>query len=358
MCDMFARVLEANASEEKLRQTIATASGFEQSLWSQIAELGLTGILIDAEHGGVGGGLEEVEALMEVMGKYLLNGPFINTCVIAPTLFAACSDSSLSAPFLKEIAAGTTCFAVAGCGKTGDWTLAPDVTAAQRNGEWALHGQACFVSYANVADYALVYASTDVGVEVFLVSIGAPGLETIHHNADDRTQRLSTLRFEGVTAILLGGVDAQAQNLALNSVLVALAGEQVGGSQHIFELTVDYLKTRHQFGQPIGRFQALKHMAADLLVELESATSAARHAAAVIALDGEQATQVSYLAAFTCGDNFRKLSSDAIQMHGGIAYTIEHSAHLYWRRAQSGQWAYCSSDRLRDLYLTEMEKTL
>jgi alkylation response protein AidB-like acyl-CoA dehydrogenase len=139
---------------------------------------------------------------------------------------------------------------------------------------------------------------------------------------------------------------------------VALAGEQVGGAQRIFSLTMEYLKMRHQFGQPIGKFQALKHMAADLLIELESSTSVARHAARLGADGGQSARLMSYLAAFTCADNYRKIAADAIQLYGGIAYTVEHPAHLYWRRAQSGQWTYCSSDRLRDLYLAEMEKML
>lgn len=355
---MFARLLEANANEEKLRALIATDAGFDHTHWQEMAKLGLTGILIPSEHSGAGGSLEEVEALMEVAGEFLLSGPFIESSVTAPTLLAACTDHVLSNRLLAEIASGESILTVAGCGKSGDWTLLPDVTAVSQADHWQLQGEAHFVSYPHVAKQCLVYANTESGVGVFLVSMDDPGLSVKVHAADDKTQRPATLNFNNARSVLLEGVGEQSRTDALNNALVALAGQQVGGSQKMFALTVDYLKTRHQFGEPIGRFQALKHMAADLLVELESATSAARHAAATVASGSEQATQASCLAAFSCADNFRKITADAIQLHGGIAYTIEHPAHLYWRRAQSGLWAYCSSDKLRDLYLTEMEKTL
>lgn len=357
VCDMFARLLEDNANEEILRRLIATESGFEASHWGQMAELGLTGILISTEMGGAGGSLVEVEALMEVAGGFLLSGPFIESCVVAPTLLASCSDDR-AVLYLENIASGKSIVAVAGCGRQGDWRERPEVSAKQIGENWYLEGEAHFVSYAHVATDCLVYANTPGGVCVFLVSMDVAGLALTRHASHDQTQRLATLRLDNVEATLLRGADEQVQSRAFTNALIALAGEQVGGSQRIFELTIEYLKTRHQFGQPIGRFQALKHMAADLMVELESSASVARYAAVAAAKQAEDANALAYLAGFTCADNYRKISADAIQLHGGIAYTVEHPAHLYWRRAQSGQWAFCSPDRLRDLYLTQMEKTL
>lgn len=358
ICDSFRRLLSDHADETRLRELVETESGFDSQLWQQMAELGLTGIVIGDQYGGSGAGIEEVEALMEVAGDFLLAGPFVESCVIAPSLLAASTDETFAAPLLKSIASGESIVSVAACGKSGDWTLPPEVRATEQADSWSLTGDAHFVSYAHVADHCIVYANTDEGVSAFLVNMYDAGMTATLHTSNDPTQRLSTLRLEAVETTLLSGVDGEARSAALRSALVALAGEQVGGSQRIFELTMEYLKTRHQFGQPIGRFQALKHMAADLLVELESATSAARHAAGVMASAGDEVESLAYLAGFTCADNYRKITADAIQLHGGIAYTKEHSAHLYWRRAQSGQWLYSSSDRLRDLYLTELEKTL
>jgi alkylation response protein AidB-like acyl-CoA dehydrogenase len=129
ICDMFGRLLEDNANESRLRELMETDSGFERELWQKMADLGLAGILIAPEYGGSSGSLEEVEALMEVAGGFLLSGPFIESCVMAPILLAACEDQTLSGSHLKDIATGSSIFAIAGCGHSGDWTQRPEVTA-------------------------------------------------------------------------------------------------------------------------------------------------------------------------------------------------------------------------------------
>lgn len=358
ICDMFSRLLGDMADEEKLRRVIETESGFDADLWGKMAELGLAGIMIDPEHEGSGGSIVEVEALMELAGEYLYSGPFISTCVIAPTILSACKDANFVSPYLKGITEGTTIFSVAGCGKGGDWTQPPDVTAEDHDDGWHLTGTAGFVSHTAIANHCLIYAQTKNGIGVYLADMDDDGIEVTHHKASDPTLRLSSLSFRKVKAHRLEGVGEEGIDNALRNALVALAGEQVGAARRIFEITIEYLKTRHQFGQQIGSFQALKHIAADLLVELESASSAARHAAQFIAKGSDDQQLMAYLAGFTCADNFRTISAEAIQLHGGIAYTVEHPAHLYWRRAQTGQWLYCSSDSLRNLYLKEMEKAL
>lgn len=358
ICDTFSRVLGDMADEKKLRQVIKTESGFDAELWEKMSQLGLTGILIDPEHQGIGGSIVEVEALMEHAGEHLYCGPFISTCVIAPTILSACHDDNFVSAYLKGITEGTTIFSVAGCGEGGDWSQPPEVEAEKNEEGWHLTGTAGFVSHSAVANHCLVYANTDSGTEVFLADMNDSGIDVWLHKTNDATLRLSSLTFNQVKAHRLAGVGEDVIERALRNALVALAGEQVGSARRIFEITIDYLKTRHQFGQPIGSFQALKHIAADLLVELEPASSAARHAARSIATDGDDQQLMAYLAGFTCADNFRKISADAIQLHGGIAYTVEHPAHLYWRRAQTGQWLFCSSDSLRDMYLEEMENML
>lgn len=355
ICDTFERLLKDEGHEDALRRVIGTDSGFDAKLWKKMAELGLTAIMIDPKHDGIGGSIEEVEQLLEVAGTFLYNGPFISTCVMAPILLEANENKSLASEHLKQIAAGTSIFAVAGCGRSGDWTTGSKHISAKKEGEtWSLNGSAHFVVHARNADYCLIYAN----VGVFLIDMKETGLTLTPHHSDDLTLRLSSLTFEGVSAQKLTGVDEPEKALALESALVALAGEQVGATRRIFDMTIEYLNTRYQFGQPIGRFQALKHMAAELLIEVESSSTVARHAARALADGAEDSALLTYLAAFTCADNFRDVSADAIQLHGGIAYTMEHSAHLYWRRAQTGQWLFGSSDRFRDLYVTQMEAKL
>ncbi|MFK8049416.1 MAG: acyl-CoA dehydrogenase family protein [Halioglobus sp.] len=358
ICETFSRLLGDMANEERLRQVMETESGFDAELWERMSQLGLTGIMIETEHGGVGGSMIEVEALMEHAGEYLYNGPFIATCVIAPTLLSACNDDALASRYLREITLGTAIFSVAGCGASGDWDRTPDVKAEEHREGWRLNGTAEFVSHCAIANLCLVYAKTDSGIGVFLLDMDDHGVKVSPNKTNDKTLRLSSLSFSQVKARRLSGVGGEVTESALHNALVSLAGEQVGAARAIFEITTDYLKTRHQFGQAIGSFQALKHMAADLLIELESASSVARHAAVSVATDSEDQKMLASLAGFTCADNFRTISAEAIQLHGGIAYTMEHPAHLYWRRAQTGQWLYRSSDSLRESYLQEMEKML
>lgn len=355
ICETFERLLSSEYPEDHLRKIIETPSGFDRPLWGKMADLGLTGLMVPPDQGGIGGTIEEVEALMEVVGKFLYNGPYISSCVIAPLLLSACADQELVGPHLQNIASGASVFAVAGCGSNGDWTSAPGVSAAA---DGALSGEASFVAHARNADHCLVYAIAGEDVGVYLARTDGPGVTVKPCTTDDKTLRVSSMVFDAAPARRLEGVGRADISLALNTALVALAGEQAGAARQIFDMTIEYLNTRYQFGQPIGRFQALKHMAADLLIEVESASSVAVHAARALAAGLPHARVLTYLAAFTCADNFREIAAEAIQLHGGIAYTMEHPAHLYWRRAQTGQWLFGSSDRFRDLYLSVMEAAL
>lgn len=358
ICDTFDRLLLDNANEQALRKLIETESGFDNSLWQKMAELGLTGLMVDLDYGGIGANIQEAEALMEVAGKYLYNGPFISSCIVTPALLQASSNLSAVVPHLKNIAGGNSIFAIAGCGQTGDWTQPPTVNAIQNTDGWGLSGSACFITHALTASHCLVIANEGGQRAVFLVDMNACAVPAKYQSTDDKTLRLSNIIFNGTQALRLEDVGEQQIDDALHLALIALAGEQVGGMRAMFEITIQYLNTRFQFGEPIGRFQALKHMAADLLVDLESASTVARTAAQALASGSDDCVLLTYLAAFTCADNFRKVTADAIQLHGGIAYTMEHPAHLYWRRAQTGQWLYASSDKFRDLYLLEMEAKL
>jgi len=358
ICEMLDRLLSDVANEDALRKTMASESGYDRELWEKMAELGLTGLMVDPDHGGIGGSVHEAEAVMEIGGAHLLSGPFLHSCILAPTLLQSSSDQDLISTYLSQIASGDGIFTVAGCGESGDWTQPTSVEAQKSGRQWTLDGAAHYVVHARNASYALVIARTANDVGVFLVDMSNASINVTRHTSDDGSLRLSTLNFTKTPAKALEGVGAEEIGHALNVGLVALAGEQAGATRRIFDLTIEYLNTRYQFGQPIGRFQALKHMAAELLIEVESSSTAARHAARALASGSKDAALLTYLAAFTCADNFRKVSADAIQLFGGIAYTMEHPAHLYWRRAQTGQWLFASSDQFRDLYLSEMEAKL
>ena len=321
-----------------------------------MAEMGLLGLMVDPAYGGIGGNAQILEELMEEAGAVLLCSPFLSTAVLAASLISAASDEELRAELLPAICDGNQIFAVAATDEGGSWSNADiAVEARQQNGQWSLDGTASFVLHAEKADRLLVLARADGIVRVFLVDPGTEAVAIEQLETIDPTLRLSRIIFSMAQAQLLAGVDESAIETALDLARVALAGEQAGGVKRIFDLTVEYLKTRYQFGRQIGSYQSLKHIAADMLIDVESAASAARHAAKLVAAGSPEAKAFISLAAFACADAYRDVSAQAIQLHGGIAYTWEHPAHLYWRRARIGLWLFGSSDQHRETYLTCLE---
>jgi alkylation response protein AidB-like acyl-CoA dehydrogenase len=275
--------------------------------------------------------------------------------VLAASLLATSGDKDAQQRLLPGIAAGTTIATVALTGDAGTWT--PDgvaVEAKTASGATALNGVASFVTHGQIANVILVVAKTANGVGVFEVAADAAGLTRKALPSFDKTLRLARLEFANTPARQIGTTGWSAVQSALDLAVVALAGEQAGGARRIFDMTVEYARTRIQFGRPIGGFQALKHMAADLLIEVESSTSAARHAAEQLAEKTSQADEAVGLAGFACAEAYSKVAATAIQMHGGIAFTWEHPAHLYLRRARSYAQLFGSPDLYRERYLTQL----
>lgn len=352
----FARLLAEKCTEDDVRRTMATQDGHDHALWQAISDMGVPALLIAPDHGGIGAGPVELEALMEEAGAALLGGPLLSSAVLAAGMIGETSDDDAKARLLPGIASGKSLAAVAFTGDAGTWTAqGVEVSARQQGDVWLLDGTASFVLSANVADILLVVARTPEGLGCFEVSPKAAGVAASLLETWDRTLRLSRIIFSGAAATPLAGIDEAAVERVLDLGRVALAGEQAGAARRIFDITVEYLKTRVQFGRQIGGFQALKHMAADLLIEVESATSAARAAARSLASGAPDAQALINLAAFACADAFSQVAATAIQMHGGIAFTWEHPAHLYLRRARADAQIFGQSEMYRDRYLTAME---
>ena len=215
-------------------------------------------------------------------------------------------------------------------------TATPTGNAANPTGDAArLDGVASFVLHGQNANVLLVLANTPDGLAAFEVDPNAAGVIIAALPTFDHTLRLARIAFAAAPARRLMGNAWDAAQAAMNLALVALAGEQAGGCRRTLDFTVDYANNRFQFGRAIGSFQAIKHMAADLLLETESAISAARDAAAKLADQAPDADAAISLAAFACADAFVQTAATSIQMHGGIAFTWAHPAHLYLRRARA-----------------------
>ncbi len=207
------------------------------------------------------------------------------------------------------------------------------------DGGWQLDGRKCFVLDGHTANLILVVGRADGELSLFAVPGEAPGLTRTAVPTLDQTRKLATLDFAAVPATLVGSAGAGAAVLtrALDVAAIALAAEQLGGAQRALDMTVAYLKVRHQFGRPIGSFQALKHRCADLLLEVESLRSAVQYAAAAVAENSTEIPVVASLVKAYASDVYFHVAAENIQMHGGIGFTWEHDAHLYFKRAKSSE---------------------
>lgn len=355
MRESFERLLADRCSEADVRRIIGNEDAHDEALWQDLARIGLLMVLVPEEHGGIGGGALEVEILMEEAGKALLPGPFLSSAVLATAALAQSSDDAAKARLLPALADGSLIGTVAIAGEQGLWNGDDgDVIAEGTGDSVTLAGVADYVSDGALAELLLVVAGRGPDRKLFEV-IDRSGLTVTPLEGFDVTQRLATLEFADVKARAIAGGDAATIDHALDIARIALAGRQAGAAQRNFSFTVEYLRTRVQFGRPIGGFQAMKHMAADLLIECESAISGARAAAEAYASGSLQAEEHVAMASFAVGEAQFSVAFDALQMHGGIGFTWDHPCHLYLRRAWHDSKFLGSNDAARDRFISILE---
>ncbi len=332
------RFLETKASSEEVRRLMETEQGYDPAVWAQMADqLGLQGLAIPEEFGGSGFSILETALVLEEMGRALLPAPYLAT-ILGANLLQLSDDQQAKADLLPGIADGSTIATVALAEASGAWSTENLQTRATGSGDsWTLEGQKSFVLDGTTATLLLVVAETPGGPSVFAVDSTASGLSRRALNTLDMTRKLAEVSFSATPARLVGAEgDATALIPRLMRIAaVVLATEQVGGAQLCLERTVEYVNLRYQFGRPVGSFQAVKHRCADMLLEVESARSAAYYALWALAENADDAEMSVDLAKAYCSEAYWIAASDSIQLHGGIAFTWEHDAHLYYRRAKS-----------------------
>ncbi len=321
----------------EVRRLMVSEDGFDRTAWKDLADLGWVGLAVPEEFGGAGYGPVELSVLFEEMGRMVTPGPFFATVAVAVPTVLEMADPDQKAQLLPTIAAGESVATLAMHERPRDWGLeAVDTLASGGGGSWVVDGVKRHVLDGHLADLFLVVARTEEGLGVFAVPATAEGVEVEQVPVLDPTRRQATVTFHGVRAESpLGGTDASAGlKRALQSASALLSVEQVGGAQRCLEMAVDYAKTRHQFGRPIGSFQAVKHRCAEMLVKVEQAKSAAYHAVRV-ADDPTEFAIAAPLAASVASEAYVWAAGENIQIHGGIGFTWEHDAHLYLKRAKS-----------------------
>lgn len=327
--------------ESEVRRLMATEEGYDPAVWKQLAqELGLQGIAIPVEYGGHGYGWVELGIVLEEMGRALVCAPFFSTVVLAATTLLESGDEEAKLQYLPGIADGSLIATVALTEESGRWDEGGVTLPATHTADgWTLSGAKHFVLDGAVAGLLLVPARTATGVSLFAVDAASSGLTRTPSVTLDETRKLAVVEFDATPATLIGaeGGGWPVLSRTLDFAAVALAAEQVGGAQAALDMSVEYLKTRVQFGQLIGAFQALKHMAADVLLEVESARSAAYYALDAAAEDNDEFPVAASLAKAYCSDAFVTAAHQNIQFHGGMGFTWEVPAHLYFKRARSSE---------------------
>jgi alkylation response protein AidB-like acyl-CoA dehydrogenase len=335
------RFLEDKSSSPEVRRLMETDDGYDPAVWSQMGQqLGLQGLAIPEEYGGSGYSYVELVVVLEEMGRALLTAPYFATVALAANALLASGDDAAKKEHLPGIAAGETIATLALTESSGRWDEAGVALEAAKGGDgYTLTGEKMFVIDGHIANLILVAARTSAGVSLFAVEGDAAGLTRTPLSTMDQTRKQAKLTFDNTPAKLIGteGEGWATLSKTLDLAAVALAAEQVGGAQKVLEMSVQYAKDRVQFGRPIGSFQAIKHKCADMLLEVESAKSAAYYAGWAAAEDNEELPVVASLAKAYCSDAYFHAAAENIQIHGGIGFTWEHDAHLYFKRAKSSE---------------------
>jgi alkylation response protein AidB-like acyl-CoA dehydrogenase len=338
--------LAKECGSKVVRKLMEGPDAYDPALWKKMAGLGWTSLGFPEAYGGAGSFLDLI-VVLEECGRALLPGPFFATMGLAVPALIEAGTESQKKEVLGAIAEGKARATLAMTEPSGRWD-ASGVTLAAKPvaGGWQLDGVKLFVPDAEGADFTVVAARTrgegDEGISLFLVKGRPKGMSVTQLQTLDMTRRWSEVRFDGVQLDADSLMGAQHKGWAplkraLEWATAALCAEMVGGAQKVLEDSTEYAKTRHQFGKPIGIYQAVSHKLADMLVLSESGRSATYYAAWAVEADAPDRSLASSMAKAYVSDAYRKVAGDGIQVHGGIGFTWEHDMHLYFKRAKASE---------------------
>jgi alkylation response protein AidB-like acyl-CoA dehydrogenase len=330
------RLLESRLPVSAVRRLMETESGSDPAIWAAFSEMGLQGLVIPERFGGAGFNHVDLAIVLEEMGQALVGEPFLSSQIAANAILLS-RDEKACRELLPAIASGQVPATVAITEDGGRLDEAGITLRASRTPDgYGLSGHKNFVLDGAHAGLILAAARTAEGVGLFAVAAGAPGLLRTNLPTLDQTRKQARLEFTDVPARLIGLAGDAGWNLVsktLDMAAVMLSAESVGVAQRCLDASVEYAKNRIQFGRPIGSFQAIKHMCADMLLKVEFARSAAYYAAWAASEDSDELPVVASLVKANCTEALFDVAGANIQIHGGIGFTWEHDAHLYFKRA-------------------------
>jgi alkylation response protein AidB-like acyl-CoA dehydrogenase len=330
--------LERHATPRVVRDAAEHGSGFAPEAWRRVVgEMELASLAINPACGGAGATFVEVGIALEELGRALLPIPLLPT-VVAASAIGHSGNGGERDHALERISAGAIATVA----------LSHSSARATRVGDgFVIDGELAHVCDGAHADLVVLSAESSGQSELFLVETDAAGVSIERRPTLDRTRSQAKVRLAATPALRLGPVSAVER--ACDLLGVALAAEAVGAAARSLETTIQYLKERVQFGRPIGSFQALKHRCADLALALETARSTAYYAAWAVNGAPHELASVAPVAQLVCGQAFLRIAAESIQLHGGIGFTWEHDAHLYFKRAKSSELLFGGASELRRL---------
>ena len=328
------KLLDAECPSTLVRAMLADTTAHAPALWRHLADLGLLGILVPSEDGGQGGTFLDLVVVLEEMGKSLLPGPFFATTVLGGLAIAQAGSNEQRQALLPALATGERLTTLA----VGvDDPTTPSCIAEPVGNGWRLRGEVAFVMDAHVATTLIVPARAGDAVRLFAAPVATPGITITPQRTVDMTRRLCTVRLDATVpaSAALGAVGDTGATLraVIRHAAVGLAVEAIGVAQRALDLSVAYANERTQFGRPIGSFQAVKHKCVDMMVGIETARSLVYYAAWAVTENAADVDVAVAMAKSYASDVAITVTSEAIQVHGGIGFTWEHDLHLYHRRA-------------------------
>ncbi|MGV9633446.1 acyl-CoA dehydrogenase family protein [Nocardia rhamnosiphila] len=327
-------LLARHSGIDQVRAAAESASGYSEPLWRRLVdEMSVTSLAVPEEQGGLGYGTAELAVVLEECGRALVCEPVISSAILG--VQALLPGAGEPTELFAEVLAGRSLATV------GTLDPATDALRARSEaGAWHVDGTVTHLPGGETADIVVASADTPAGRRLFALR---PGPEAVRspRRVLDPTRRQADLTVRDCPAVALTTPESTPAAVARLHDLATLATacENTGIVEHLLDLTVDYVRTRRQFGRPIGSFQAVKHRLADLLVELERARSASRYAAALYAEDPDSARLAVAVAGAVCTDAAVLAASEAVQLHGGVGFTWEHPVHSYFRRALGNEAA-------------------
>jgi alkylation response protein AidB-like acyl-CoA dehydrogenase len=347
------RFLAARSPLPEVRRLMSTEAGYDPEVWRLIADqLELQSLGIREEFGGLGETYVELCLVVEEMGYALMGSPYLS-CALAACALQSAENPDATGDWLSKIASGRCLATLCIAGDNGSWSATGNLvaTTASDSGGWVLNGHTSFVMDGQTAELLVAVASVDGSPAVFVVDAWGPGVLASAQPTLDETRKLARIEFSHCQARLVSSVSAQALvEHVLDIAAVLLAAESLGGARRCLDMSVEYAKNRVQFGRPIGSFQAIKHKCADMLVQVEAARSIIFYASRLAGseTDRQELAVVSSLAKAYCTDAFFNAAAECLQIHGGIGFTWEHDAHLFFKRASSSRLMFGNSSAHRE----------